>query len=355
MRFIDHPQYVDMVNGIWDGFPHWELFNGKTILISGASGMIGSLMVDTIMMRNMALPDKERCGVIALGRDKAVADQRFEPWLNDSDYVFLSHDVTVPFHEITIKPDYLIHAASTTHPLAYLAEPVNTVLTNILGTRNLLDLAAQSPGSRFLLVSSVEVYGENRGDTDSFREDYCGYLDCNTLRAGYPEGKRASEALCQAYIQQCGTDVIIIRLPRTYGPTMRMSDSKASAQFIKKGIAGEDIVLKSKGDQLFSYAHAADAVLGMLWVLACGERGMAYNLGDPKSDVTLKELAEITAAHAGTEVIFELPDMYEKKGYSTATKAILDADRLRQLGWTPRYDIHTGICETMDIIRELHG
>lgn len=355
MRLIDHPQYAAMLKEIQDSFPHWDALNGRTFLISGASGMIGSLMVDAVMMRNMTLPKRETCKVIAIGRDRAAADLRFEPWLHDPNYVFLSRDIGVPFCDFTEKPDYLVHAASTTHPLAYLAEPVNTILTNILGTRNLLDLSVQSPGSRFLLMSSVEVYGENRGDTDYFTEDYCGYLDCNTLRAGYPEGKRASEALCQAYIQQYGTNISIIRLPRIYGPTMRMSDSKADAQFIKRGIAGEDIVLKSKGDQLYSYAHVADAVLGILWVLICGEQGMAYNLSDPKSDVTLKELAEIVAVHAGTKVIFELPDQYEKKGYSTATKAILDAGRLRQLGWIPRYDIRTGIRETMDILQSLPG
>lgn len=354
MRLIDCPQYIKILNRLYDSFPHWGALNGKTVLISGASGMIGSLMVDAIMMRNMSLSKQNMCKVIALGRNETVAELRFEPWLRDSNYVFISCDVSDPFCNFTWKPDYLIHAASTTHPLAYLAEPVNTILTNILGTRNLLDLTVQSPGSRFLLLSSVEVYGENRGDIDCFKEDYCGYLDCNSLRAGYPEGKRASEALCQAYIQQYETNIAIIRLPRTYGPTMRMSDSKANAQFIKKGIAGENIVLKSKGDQFYSYAYVADVVLGILWVLICGEQGMAYNLSDSKSDISLKGLAEIVAAYAGTKVIFELPDETEKKGYSTATKAIMDAGRLRKLGWTPQYDIHTGIRETMDILQILY-
>ena len=211
----------------------------------------------------------------------------------------------------------------------------------------------ENQGSRFLLLSSVEIYGENRGDTRYFQEDYCGYLNCNTLRAGYPEGKRVSEAMCQAYRQQYGVETVILRLPRSYGPTMRMSDSKAIAQFIKKGVNRENIVLKSRGNQLYSYAYSADAVLGILWALLCGETGQAYNLGDSKSDITLKELAELIAKYVGTEVVFDLPDEQEQKGYSTATTALMDAGRLKELGWNARYDIHTGICETIDILHEL--
>ena len=138
-------------------------------------------------------------------------------------------------------------------------------------------------------------------------------------------------------------------------PTMRMADSKAVAQFIKKGVRGEDIVLKSKGNQHYSFAHVADAAMGILWVLLCGERGQAYNLADRGSDITLKALAELIAAYAGTRVIFELPDETEQRGYSTASKALLDSEKLRALGWRARYDITAGIRETIDILRDIYG
>ena len=216
-----------------------------------------------------------------------------------------------------------------------------------------MEQVSQAVGSRFLLLSSVEIYGENRGDTEMFDESYCGYLNCNTLRAGYPEAKRVSEALCQAYIAEKGVDAVMIRLPRCYGPTMRMSDSKAAAQFIKKAVRGEDIVLKSEGNQLYSYAHAFDAVLGILWVLLTGETGQAYNLADERSNIKLKDLAKLAAEHAGSKVILDLPDETERRGYSTASKALLDAEKLRALGWKANYDINTGIRETINILREL--
>ncbi len=353
MRITENRRYLDMVDKLHEAFPYWERMEGKTLFLSGASGMIGSLLVDTIMRYNRRLPPERRCRIIAAGRNRFAAEERFEPWIGAEEFTFLEYDVRMPAPPFASKVDYLIHAASTTHPLAYSSEPVNTVLANVQGTCHLLELAAQKPGSRFLLLSSVEIYGENRGDVTYFQEDYCGYLDCNTLRAGYPEGKRAGEALCQAYIQQYGVDAVILRLPRSYGPTMRMTDSKAAAQFIKKGIDRENIVLKSEGNQLYSYAHVYDVVLGILWSLLCGKTGQAYNLGDSGSDITLKALAEMIAQYAGTQVVFELPNEWERRGFSTATKALMDSGRLKELGWCPGYDIETGIHETMDILWEL--
>lgn len=351
MQITENARYLAMIRQFISDFPHWNKLSGKTMFISGATGMIGSFIVDAVMVRNMGLEPEMQCRIIAMGRSRAAAEERFAPWLPSDAFHFVAHDVSLP--GLDVRADYWIHAASTTHPVAYSTEPVGTILSNVLGIRNLLELAAKQKGSRFICLSSVEIYGENRGDTEYFREDYCGRIDCNTLRAGYPEAKRVSEALCQAYMAEKGVDAVIIRLPRCYGPTMRMTDSKAIAQFIKKGVQGEDIVLKSAGNQLYSYAHAADAAKGILWVLLCGETGQAYNLADSKSDVTLKELAESIADYAGTRVIFELPDETERRGYSTASKALLDGEKLGELGWRPRYDIRSGVCETMDILREL--
>ena len=144
-------------------------------------------------------------------------------------------------------------------------------------------------------------------------------------------------------------DAVTIRLPRCYGPTMRMEDSKAIAQFIKNGVLGEDIVLKSDGSQLYSFAHVSDAVLGLLWVLLQG----AYNLGGEGSDITQRALAELIADHVCTKVVFRLPEAVERSGYSTATKALMDAGKLRALGWSAHYDIAGGIRETIDILRDL--
>lgn len=352
MHITGNARYLECMEKPHSGFPHWEKLEGKTIFLSGASGMIGSFLVDAVMLRNQRLPAEKRAHILGVVRNAEKAEKRFAPWLNMAEFRYVQHDICEPLPALPQVPDYWIHAASTTHPVAYASEPVNTIFSNVLGTKNILDKFANVKNSRFLLLSSVEIYGENRGDVEHFKEDYCGRIDCNTLRAGYPEAKRVSESMCQAYRAQHGVDSVILRLPRCYGPTMQMTDSKAVAQFIKKAVRGEDIVLKSKGNQLYSYAHMADAVSGLLWVLLEGEAGEAYNLGDEKSDITLKELAQLAADCAGTKVVFDWPEETEKRGFSRAQKALLDAGKLKKLGWQPIYSVQNGIPETVRILRE---
>ena len=257
----EHPLYQEDMKYICELPIPWEKLTGKRIFLSGATGLIGTLLVDSLMLKNRL--EGSNIEIIGAGRSREKAAARFGGYENDPLFHFQCCDVN---KEIEAKGhyDYVIHAASNTHPRQYAEDPVGTIMTNIEGTKNILDLAERTNAERTVFLSSVEVYGENRGDVEYFDEGYCGYIDCNTLRAGYPEGKRAGEALCQAYRKAHGMDIVIPRLSRTYGPTMSDSDSKAIAQFLKKGIAGEDIILKSEGTQLYSYSYAADAVAGIL-------------------------------------------------------------------------------------------
>lgn len=352
MELLKNERYISMLWKLVKDFPDWGKMEGKGILISGASGMLGSLLIDTLMLRNESVSLSRRNRIFATSRNAATAEKRFARWMGKEEFHFFAQDITKSLDGFAKEPELLIHAASTTHPAQYTGEPINTILSNIFGTRNMLEVAARVPGSRVLLMSSVEIYGENRGDAEYFEEGYCGYLDCNTLRAGYPEAKRVSETLCQAYIKEKNMDAVIIRLPRCYGPTMRMSDTKAISQFIKNGLAGENIVLKSEGNQFYSYAFATDAVLGMLYVLANGKCGEAYDLADQSSNISLKDLANFIARTVGCKVIFELPDAAEKTGYSTATRAVMRGEKLKQLGWNAQYDIKSGIKLTMGMLKD---
>lgn len=314
----------------------------KKILLTGATGMIGKELISLLLDDYGEL----ETSIVAMGRSEEKARERLGDWFGNPHFSFVEHDINMPLGEKAEKighVDYVIHGASTTHPVAYATEPVETITVNVMGLHELLEYARNFQAGRFIFLSSVEVYGENRGDTDKFREDYCGYIDCNTMRAGYPESKRLGEALCQAYRRQYGMDIVIPRLCRVYGPTMLSSDSKAIAQFIKKAQAGEDIVLKSAGNQLYSYCYARDAAEGILTVLAKGIDGEVYNISDKNSEITLKELAELIAEIAGTKVAFEIPDSTEQAGYSKATKAVLDAEKIEQLGWQAKVGMREGL------------
>ncbi|MGN1030134.1 MAG: NAD-dependent epimerase/dehydratase family protein [Butyricicoccaceae bacterium] len=348
MTVFTHPLYRQDIQRIAALPFDWNRLRGKTFVIAGASGMIGSMLIDVLMYRNRT--QDMNCHVLALGRNPERGAARFAAYRNDPLFRFLAHDINTPL-EADTPADFLLHAASNTHPVAYATDPIGTVTANIIGTDNLLRFASAHGTERVLFASSVEVYGENRGDVDAFSENYCGYINCNTLRAGYPESKRAGEALCQAYIRQNGLDIVLPRLARTYGPTMLNSDTKAISQFIKKGVNRENIVLKSEGTQFFSYTYAADAVSGLLTVLFRGACGEAYNIADARSDIALRDLAQLIADYAGTDVVFELPDATERAGYSTATRAVLNPAKLRSLGWQAQYTIKSGLERTIEILR----
>lgn len=326
----------------------WEKLSNKTILISGATGMIGTCLIDVLMLRNEL--QKSDIHVIAMSRNESKAKERLGKYWNQMQFEYISCDINETIPECG-HIDYVIHAASNTHPLQYSEDPIGTIASNIIGTKNLLDYAVSHGARHFCFVSSVEVYGENRGDTEKFDESYLGWINCNTLRAGYPESKRVGEALCNAYGKTYGLEFSIPRLSRVYGPTMRLSDTKAISQFIKKAAAGEDIVLKSEGNQKYSYTFVTDAAAGILYTILQGEKGQAYNVADEESDITLKDLAQTFAQIANAKVIFELPDEKEQRGYSTATKAMLNADKLKKLGWDAQVHMSEGLRCTVEEIR----
>ncbi|MGN0954792.1 NAD-dependent epimerase/dehydratase family protein [Dialister sp.] len=351
-RIFDDPLLKEDVSNVAALSLPWDKLKNKVIMISGATGLIGTFLIYVLLMRNTE--NAMNCQIYALGRNKEKAVRKFGDFLNRQDLTFIPCDINESLKKADIPhADYVLHLASNTHPIAYATDPIGTIITNIIGTKNLLDYCVKNAATRFVFASSVEVYGENREDVDEFAEDYCGYIDCNSLRAGYPESKRCGEALCQAYIKQSGVDIVIPRFARTYGPTMLMNDSKAISQFIMKAIHKKDIVLKSNGMQHYSFSYVADAVSGLLTIMLKGKCGEAYNIADIGSNIYLKELAELIATSCGKNVIFAEPDALEQAGYSKATKACMDSTKLQKLGWKAHYNISTGIQRTIEVLQRL--
>ncbi len=336
-----HPYYIEDIKNVLsvDGI---EELKGKSFLITGATGLLGTHLIDALM----TLGDVK---VYAVGRSKERAQERLGEYFDNPSFEFIEQDVCAPFAS-DLQVDYIIPGASNTHPTAYSQYPVETIMINIKGCENALELAAKC-GATVLYMSSVEVYGNARG-TDVFTEDYTGVLNLSTSRSCYTESKRLCEAMCLSYIAEKGVKAKTVRLSRVFGPTMLESDSKASSQFLKRAIAGEDIILKSEGNQFFSYTYVSDAVAAMLHVLIHGKVGDAYNISNTKCNIHLKDFAQLCAAINGKNVRFELPNDSESKGFSIAVNAILSNDKLRSIGFTPRYDMANAISRTIEILRK---
>lgn len=336
-----HPYYIEDIKNVLsvDGI---EELKGKSFLITGATGLLGTHLIDALM----ALGDVK---VYAVGRNKERATERLGEYFGNPLFEFIEQDVCTPFAN-DLQVDYIIPGASNTHPTAYSQYPVETIMINIKGCENALELAANC-GATVLYMSSVEVYGNARG-TDVFTEDYTGVLNLSTSRSCYTESKRLCEAMCLSYLAEKGVKVKTVRLSRVFGPTMLDSDSKASSQFIKRAIAGDDIILKSEGNQFFSYTYVSDAVAAMLHVLIHGKVGDAYNVSNTECNIHLKDFAQLCAEINGKNVRFELPNDTERKGFSIAVNAILSNDKLRSIGFTPRYDMANAISRTVEILKK---
>lgn len=326
-------KYVTSIPGV-------EQLHGKRFLITGATGMVGVMLTDALM----SLPDVK---VFAVGRNKDKAAERLGEYFDNPNFTFVEQDVCQPFSD-GLQVDYIIPLASNTHPMAYSQYPVETMLINMLGAKNALDLAVRR-GATIVYPSSVEIYG-NAVDDKPFVEGCNGALNLSNARACYPESKRSAEALCLSYAKERGVEVRIARLCRIFGPTMLMTDTKASSQFIIKALNAEDIVLKSKGNQYYSYVYVAEAVKAMLHILLHGQNGECYNVSSKLTDVHLRDFAQTCAEIAGKKVVFDLPSEAESKGYSIAVNAILDNSKLAALGCQPHYSFREAVARTVAML-----
>ena len=316
---------------------------GGRILVTGSTGLIGSCIIDVLLASNAIFGKKFE--IFALGRSEEKLMRRFGA---DGGLRFVVQDVTEPI--TTDGLDYIIHAASNADPRSYALYPAETVITNIQGAKNVLEYC-KGKTTRALFTSTFEVYGKL--EQDEYEETQYGIIDLNLIRSCYPESKRTAEMLFRAYADEYGVDCVIARLSSIYGPTMKQDDSKAHAQFIRNALAGENIVLKSKGNQVRTYCYVMDAVSGLLAVLFRGKTGEIYNVANENSIASIAELAQTIADYAGTGVVFDLPDEVESKGFSKPQNCVLKTEKIKGLGWTGKYDLKAGISETMAILKEL--
>ena len=341
-------QYKEDIKKVIDNIPSIEKLKGKRILITGATGLICSAVADILFELNQSGFGIE---IVLAGRNADNLKKRFEDYNEGVDYSFLLYDATANNNEDDLEIDYVVHGASNADPAKIISEPVETILANVQGLNSLMSMLDKSKVERLLYISSSEVYGINE-TMEPYKEDQLGYIDILNVRASYPNSKRVTETMCVSYSEEYDIDTVIVRPGHIYGPTIKFSDSRASALFSIKAANGEDIVMKSEGSQLRSYCHSLDCASAIIAVLLNGDRGQAYNISSSKAVITIKEMAEAFAEVGDVRIIFDLPTDSESKSYNMMSCSALNSEKLEALGWKAEFDIKTGAAHTVEMLKE---
>ncbi|OOR99859.1 nucleotide sugar dehydratase [Haemophilus paracuniculus] len=310
-----------------------ELLNSlanSTILITGATGLIGSHLVYSILEANKRY--QLNIQVLALIRNLEKAKSLFGKYTALNGLELINGDV-LALPTITQNIDYIIHGASITSSSDFVKKPVDTIEISLQGTKNLLNLAKEKEVKSFVYLSSLEVYG-TVDKKDVFEKDF-GYIDFTNVRSSYSEGKRMAECLCISYSSQFNIPVKIARLAQTFGPGVDYNDNRVFAQFARSMIEKKDIVLHTTGETERNYCYTKDAVSALLYILLKGNISNAYNVANENTMISIKKMAEMVAKLDPTnsvKVVIELKDS-QSLGYNPVVKIKLKTEKLEKLGW----------------------
>lgn len=319
------------INNFVFSFELSEFLNGSKILVTGATGLIGSTLVRCLLALNKGI--QITCPIRNLKKAKAIYGDDVQS------IRFIECDLVAYLNSLTEKDDfkYIVHCASPTVGRYMTEHPVETYMLAIDSTRAILEYARKKQ-TDIVYVSSLEYYGQNFDDM-LITEDMQGYVNNTDPRSSYPLGKRAAEYLCVAYAKQFDVNAKVARLTQTFGAGVSVDDNRVFAQFARSVIEGTNIVMHTKGESAKPYCYTTDCVSAILYILIRGEKGEAYNVANEETYISIKDMADFLCAHFNPQlkvVVEEHPEM----GYAPVTKLNLSTEKLKSLGWSPRYGLY---------------
>ena len=323
----------DLENICNSKFLNFNFFDNKTIFITGATGLIGFNIVSSLL--HYSKNNKNAPQIIALVRNIEKEKKMYSNIYN-ANLRFCVNDI---INKINYdgKVDYIIHTASETSSKVFVENPVETINTSIIGTKNILDFAKEKDIKSMVYLSTMEIYGENLNDEKISENNYF-ILDNLKVRSSYPESKRMCENLCIAYLSEYNVPVKIVRLTQTFGPGVTYEDKRVFAEFARCVIEKKDIVLHTIGETKRSYLYTADAVTAIFTILLYGKNGEAYNAANENTYCSIYEMAELVAnsfseKNIKVKIVCENVNNF---GYAPTVKLNLDTSKLRSLGWKPK-------------------
>lgn len=310
----------------------FELLQDSTIMVTGATGLVGVSLIRSLLCANRI--NGLNLHILAFVRNREKAERILGNLLNQSNISLLIGDVNKSII-VEQKIDYVFHCASITASKYMVSNPVETILTSVDGTKNVLYLAKEKKCKSVVYVSSMEMYGKL--ENENVTESELGYIDPLAIRSNYPESKRLCENMCIAFCAEYGVPVKIARLSQTFGAGVLEEENRVFAQFARSAIEGKNIVLHTKGLSEGNYCYTRDTIMGLLFILLKGKSGEAYNVSNPQTHTTIANMAQMVCnkiAGGIIEVEFDIPTE-NCFGYAADTKMKLNSDKLQNLGWKP--------------------
>lgn len=330
--------------------PELEELEGKSVMITGCTGLICSAIVDVLIRWNET--HDRKIIIHAAARNEERLANRFSPYIKKPWFRFVQYDAAAMDNELSFPCNYIIHGASNATPNHIIKEPVETMLCNFVGLKGLLDYAKRQGAKRLVYISTSEVYGKKEHDRPSKTDEY-GWIDLLNPRNSYSIGKCAAETLCASYYDEYGVDASIIRPGHIYGPTALRTDNRVSSAWPYAVARGEDIVMKSDGTQIRSYCYCLDSASAIIKVMLRGKSVQAYNISNPNSIITIRKMAEILTKDATIKLKVEIPTEVERKGFNPMNNSSLDGTDLIALGWKGLFDAERGFAHTVEILKEM--
>ena len=324
----------------------WHLFDGKTILVTGATGMLATYISYFLLFL------KQEKGIdlklLALCRTKAKAEKTFREFLDKPYFDLMLQDVCEPI-QYDGGIDYIFHLAGNASPHFINTDPVGIVKSNMIGTFNILEFAKNNNTKKVIFASTREVYGKNETEK-SLTEKSFGTIDPLEDRSCYPESKRAAETIFRSYFLQYGINFNSLRIAHSYGPGMNLhSDGRVMADLMGNVVDGKDIELKSTGEALRAFCYITDAVTGIFYAALKGEPGEAYNLANEKEEISIRDLAQMLVSlrkDKNLKVVFNIPET--NTGYCNYKRVGLNTQKIESIGWQPMVSLKEGCLRTIN-------
>lgn len=326
----------------------WTQLTNRKIIVSGGGGFLASYLVKSLLtasdLHGLELK------VICVARNISSVTTRLEQYLGHVGLQVFIHDISQPLPRDFPDSDFIIHSASQASPRYYGIDPVGTLKANAVGTLNLLNHAVACDANRFLFFSSGEVYGSPVNPEQHVTEVDYGYLDPIQVRSCYAESKRIGETMCAAWAHQYGLHTSVVRPFHTYGPGMKLDDGRVFADFVADVVACRDIVLKSDGLAHRPFCYIADATEAFLTVLLKGGCAQAYNVANPRAEISMRDLAQTLATLFPERVLgvrFDIPAVSSAYLRSSVARSCPSIAKISALGWEPKVGIQEGFRRTI--------